>query len=76
MSGNTLISNLSSKLSCRVSCTVTINHRSVCVHDNIWKRCKVSLEPPMAGVNAGLLRNRKDTPSPILSAKSRLHGRN
>jgi len=37
--------NLYSKLGCRVSCTVTINNRNVCVHDNVWKRCKVSPNP-------------------------------
>ena len=33
-----------SKLGSSVTCTVSINNRSVCVHDSVWKRCKVSLE--------------------------------
>ena len=68
--------NSHSKLGLRVSCTVSINNKVVCVHDSIWKRCKVGLEFSIAGVIAGSLRNRKDTPSQILFARSRLHGRN
>ena len=65
-----------SKLDSRVSCTVSINNKVACVHDNVWKRCKVGLEFSIVGVSAGSLRNRKDTPSQILFARSRPHGRN
>lgn len=71
-----LVVSLCSKLSCRVSCTVSINNRNVCVHDNIWKRCKVSLESSIAGVDAGCSRNRKGTPFPILFVRLRPHGGN
>ena len=71
-----LMLGLRSKLSYRVTCTVSINNKNVCVHDSIWKRCKVSPEPLRIGVNAGSSRNRKDIPSPISLARSRLHGGN
>jgi len=58
------------KAGSRVSCTVSVNNKVVCVHDNIWKRCKVSLEFSMVGASAGSSRNRKDTPSQILFARS------
>lgn len=71
-----LKANLYSKIGYRVSCTVSINNKAVCVHDNVWKRCKVSPELSIAGVDAGFPRNRKDTRSKILFARLRLHGRN
>ena len=63
MSSTSLVADLCSKLSSRVSCTVSINNKVACVHDNIWKRCKVSLGFSMADEYTGSLRNRKDTPS-------------
>ena len=44
MSGDVVDGELSLKTRFSVTCTVSINNKAVCVHDDVWKRCKVSLD--------------------------------
>ena len=76
MSGDVVDGELSLKTRFSVTCTVSINNKAVCVHDDVWKRCKVSLNFLRFYVNAGFQRNRKGTPSQILFARLGLRGRN